>query len=203
MKRLILLVMLLTMVNISVVTVHGADKPRIDLPHPGDALQGIVEVRGSTKVANFQSAELSFQYMEAESDTWYLIQQNREAVEDGLLGTWDTTTIADGTYRLRILVVLDTGKTVEAVVNEMRVRNYSPIETETPDASSEQLTETLTPQTFPSPTLPPTPTSLNANPAQVTPDQLGQYLLWGGLTTMILFLLVSIYRWARSLRRRI
>jgi len=180
---------------------RSVSAPRLDTPRPGDALQGVVTITGSTDLENFRSAEVAFRYESDPENTWFLIQQSSQPVSNGPLAQWDTTTIADGSYRLRLQVLRSDGSLVETQVSGLRVRNYSPVETATPgfDPAAES------PGVTPSPTatlLPPTPTPFPPNPAQVTPEGLAFGLLQGGILGVALFLILAIVLAVRSLARR-
>ena len=83
----------------------AVNRPMITSPRPGEALQGVIAVQGSTDVLDFESAELSFAYQDGGEETWFLIANLKNPVEDQRLAEWDTTTIADGTYQLRLRVI--------------------------------------------------------------------------------------------------
>jgi hypothetical protein len=112
----------------------------ITAPLNGQALQGIVTISGSAAGAGFQAAELSFAYAGdrstggADQRTWFLIRQIPSPVTQDVLAQWDTTTISDGVYDLQLVVTLEDGQQVSALVSQVRVRNYSPVETDTPTA---------------------------------------------------------------------
>ncbi len=150
----------------------------IRAPRPGEVLQGTVLVQGSTDIPGFQSAELLFAYAHDPSDTWFLIQTLEEPVAHGLLAEWDTSLITDGDYQLRLIVILDNGGRVMAQVGSLRVRNYTPIETNTPlPKASLQAPLVITA----SPTSPrATPTPLPTNPAILTTEDIRTSVLRGG-----------------------
>ncbi len=153
----------------------------ITAPLPGQAVQGVLTVTGTSQVDDFQSAELSFAYEKDPTGTWFVIQQSGTPVLSGTLGTWDTSAITDGTYRLRLRVRLSDGRLVDTVVDGLRVRNYTPVETSTPDAA---LEPTLPPLPASTPTEPPTPTALPPNPAGVTPESAWQAMGRGALVIL-------------------
>jgi hypothetical protein len=126
----------------------------ISSPLPGQALQGVVSIVGSNVLDHFKSAELAFGYS-SHQDTWFLIQTIDKPVFNNILAQWDTTTISDGSYRLRLLVTRSDDSQITTIIEGLRLRNYSTIETETP-----------TPVTTGAATLMPKP-ALNA--ATVTP----------------------------------
>jgi hypothetical protein len=183
-------------------TFQVTEHPQVVSPKPGDVLVGKVNITGSTDVLDFQSVEVSFRYEGDTGDTWYLIQQSSDPVKDGTLAVWDTSTIADGSYRLRVNVILSDNRTADVVIPNLRVRNYSTVETATPGLPA-SLTEQPT-QIQPSPTavIYATPTSLPENPAQVTPLKLAFSLVQGAAFAVACFVLLGIYLGLRAFRRR-
>lgn len=154
--------------------------PRVDFPRAGQALQGVVLVSGSTNINGFQSAEFAFSHAGAsarESD-WFLIQYSDEPVEDGDLAVWDTTTISDGDYQLRVSVLLADGRTRETVVDNLRVRNYTAIETATPSPAPEGAVEVSPTEVEPVLSVM-TPTALPANPVVLTGNDVRRNLITG------------------------
>lgn len=173
--------------------------PEITRPAEGAALQGVVEIRGTSEIEGFLSAETAFAY-EGE-ETWFLIEQSSQPVTNGRLARWDTTTIADGTYNLRLVVHRRGGEPLEVLVRGLRVRNYSPVETSAPVRQS-----TAAPAAQPSATLAPlallsTPTALPLNPVQVTGLELSASLTQGVVITLFVFLVIGIYAGVRRLSR--
>jgi hypothetical protein len=178
------------------------EHPQVSSPKPGDVLIGKVNITGSTDVLDFQSAEVSFRYEGDSGDTWYLIQQSSDAVKDGTLAVWDTSTIADGIYRLRVSVILADNRTAEVVIPDLRVRNYSTVETATPGPSANlavQPTEIKPTSTVAAYA---TPTSLPDNPAQVTSLRLAFSLVQGAAFAAVCFVLLGVYLGLRAFRRR-
>lgn len=173
------------------------DQPRLVSPFPGSALQGSVTVSGFTDLPDFQSAEVSFSYTGSQPESWFLIQQLLAPVKEGPLTVWDTTTIADGNYRLRLQVFLTTGKMVETSISSLRVRNYSAVETNTPTSLNAQAATRppLPPTSIPLTSTPrSTPTPLRPNPAQVQPSNLVDSLGLGVGITVLLFILLALYQ---------
>lgn len=172
-------------------------------PQPGEVLQGVVPIAGSTVTPGFLSYEVSFTYDREDSRTWFLIQQSNESVQDGNLAVWDTTTITDGDYRLRVQVFLQDGQSEELIVSGLRVRNYTPVEQQ---PTSESLQTPTSQETGATPTvsatLPPTPTPLPENPAQITSKGLANSLLTGLALVAVLFLAFGLYLARRNGRRR-
>ena len=173
----------------------------VDTPAQGEAVQGQVAVVGYTDVEGFQSYEVSFAYQKDETNTWFPIGAGEQVVRGATLATWDTTTMSDGIYRLRVKVFLSDGRTLETVVSGIRVRNYSPVETSTPAPENSSAGAALTQSVdyLPSGQI---PTALSANPADVTTFDLGSSLVKGGLVAMALFICLGIYLGIRAIFRR-
>jgi hypothetical protein len=176
--------------------------PILDLPMPGQAVQGVVIISGTTQVDQFASAQVEFRYEDDPLQTWFLIQDNIPAIQNDVLTSWDTTTITDGSYHLRLNVRKTDGTSISVEVTGVRVRNYSIIETNTPDRAP---VETL--QSSPSPTLSPvialsTPTPQPPNPVAITTFDLRNSAGRGLFIVLAAFLIFGIYFGLSRLRRR-
>ena len=165
----------------------------IQTPLPGEAIQGAVVISGNTSIEGFVSSELSFSYNHEISGTWFLIQQSQQPVENGILTTWDTTTLTDSIYDLRLVVFLKDGKQKQVTVTGLRVRNYTPIETSTPQPQpSQAVTLTSTPRPVPTKARL-TSTPLPTNPAGIHAGDIQNGLMWGGVAAGAFFLVLGIY----------
>jgi hypothetical protein len=157
----------------------------IQSPSPGDAIQGVITIMGSIVAEDFQHGELSFSYVQNPTSTWFLIKTIEEPNENGIISEWDTTTITDGTYNLRLSVIYADGNEVVIEIRDLRVRNYTPIETNTPvPGSSPAPTETP---------IPPTATALPGNPAELAPQDVAGGFAKGILVTIGIFSLFGLY----------
>jgi hypothetical protein len=168
-------------------------------PQPGQAVQGIVPIDVSIIVPDLDMVVLEFRYQDHPTDTWFQLLQTGDPIEDGILAQWDTTTITDGEYDLR-LVAFTGLQQYEYLVSGLRVRNYTPVETETPTPSTQAEAgtpvSTLTPtRTVLAPTLTPLPT----NPAVFTPQQFGGSMGVGAGVVLVLFILIGAYIGLRHL----
>lgn len=191
--KLLLLVPFLAAVAVRSVAAQA--QPAILSPKQGDVLQGVITIRGSTTETGFLSSELDFTYTGDTTGTWFLIATGNQPVDSNALATWDTATITDGNYDLRLRVYLSDGNHLEMIIPNLRVRNYTPVETPTPAPTAILPTliptETLTPTPFP------TPTALPANPAVLTQGDISTSLAYGGLGAVILIFILGIYFWLR------
>lgn len=110
------------------------DLVRILSPKSGDVLQGNVVITGTVTGVGLQYAEISFQFQDTEnSDEWFLISRIDNSVIDDDLISWDTSSIADGNYRLLVKGFYEDGHQLQAISDQLRIRNYTPIETKTAD----------------------------------------------------------------------
>lgn len=169
--------------------------PAILAPQSGEAVRGQVAIRGTTAVEGLVSWEITFTYAGGAPETWFLLAIGQQAIQDGVLVHWDTTTITDGNYALRLRVYLTDGGYQDAFVRDIRVRNYTPVETATPLPLP---TATLTPvpptSILPTPTvtpLPPTPTPLPPNPVALSRQQIQTSAGYGTLLTFFLFVILG------------
>jgi hypothetical protein len=167
--------------------------PVIAVPRPGDVLQGVVTIAGSSDVTGFASAEVAFGYADDPTGTWFLIATSSQPVSNDTLVAWDTTVITDGDYVLRLRVYLTDGSFRETLVSGLRVRNYTPVETPTPTIPAPEATPlpTITPTATPFPT----PTALPRNPATLAPMDVSASILYGGLAAILIFVIIGIYLW--------
>lgn len=179
--------------------------PSISSPVSGQAVQGSVSIEGNSSVTGFVSAELSFAYAGDTTDTWFLIDESDEPVQAGVLAQWDTGVITDGDYDLRLRVFLEDGSQLDAVVRGLRVRNYTPLETDTPTPVTPTLTQL--PGDTPVPTVTVTrvlssPTPLPPNPAEVSGPDILQSLGKGALVILGAFAILGVYILLKGIRDR-
>jgi hypothetical protein len=191
--NLLLLIPFLAAFAVRSVAAQGV--PAILSPQKGEALQGVVTIRGSSNETGFLSAEVDFAYAGDTTDTWFLIATNNQPVDSNTLATWDTTTITDGNYNLRLRVFLSDGTHLDVNILNLRVRNYTPVETPTPAPTAIQPTLTPTDTLIPTPF--PTPTLLPANPAVLTSQEISTSLAYGGLGAGIFIVVFGFYLWLR------
>jgi hypothetical protein len=188
----------------------SGETPQIVISSPGDgqAVIGNVPIRGNTDVAGFLSAELTFAYSDNPTDTWFLITNITEPVRNGILAEWDTSTITDGQYDLRLTVTQQDNEKLIYTIEELRVRNYTPIETNTPTPVTPTATplpgDTPLPTITPTPTetpIPPTATSPPPNPLQVSRQDFALSMGKGVAITAGAFAIFGIYVAIKNLRK--
>ncbi len=186
----------------------AAQNAQIISPQPGQALQGNFPVVVDTTVQKFQSVELTFAYANNPTESWFLIYQGIQPISNGPLVAWDTSLITDGDYDLRLVVTFLDGSRQTVEVKGVRVRNYTPVETDTPQPAvptplpvlADTLIPTITP-TF-TPALPrPSETPLPPNPAVLSQADIWLQAGEGALAIFGLFALGSLYYALRRLGR--
>ncbi len=171
----------------------------ITSPTSGAILHGLVTITGTTQVDNFASAQLDFGYASDTTGTWFTLQTFSQPVQASTLATWDTTSITDGDYILRLRVTLGDGTTQEVTV-PIRIQNDTPLVTPTitalpPTATPEDVFGVQLPTPFllaasPTPTdVPrPTPTALPTNPVSLNQNEIYSSLGRGALVIIGLFI---------------
>jgi hypothetical protein len=181
-------------VLILLIAAQDASAVTITSPAPNEALRGQVNIIGSTNLPDFVSAILDFAYASSPVDTWFPIQTLSQPVLDSPLYTWDTTTITDGDYMLRLRVFAADGSSREVSV-PITIQNDAIVTTPTaaPTTTPEDVI-VLVPTPFllaasPTPTdLPrPTPTALPENPVSLNSSKVLSSLGRGALVILGLF----------------
>jgi len=127
--------------------VFGQGDVAILSPKGGEGVKGRVIISGYIKATNALRYDLDFAYTGQESSGWQPIASAAKPAGDGTLGIWDTSAISAGNYTLRLRVYLNDEQTSDHLVENIRVRNYSTMETTTPAAGIVESNQppTLTP----------------------------------------------------------
>ena len=177
-------------------------QPVVISPRAGEAVIGLTEISGVTGLPGFQRVEVEYCYTNDPKNTWFLIAEEDKSVNPGKIADWDTSLISDGIYDLRVTVFFADGTSQSTTVPGVRVRNYSPVETSTPQDPG-KIAASLTPEAtaVPTRTPRPTPVPLSLNPAVLTRADLNASMLRGAGVGLGFFILFGIY-WItkRSLR---
>lgn len=188
--------------------IAAQDAPTIAITSPteGDILRGQVTITGTTDIPNFLSSRLDFAYASASGSAgnWFTLQTFSQPTrpEGSALFTWDTTSITDGDYILRLQVSLADDASQEVTV-PIKIQNDTPLPTPTPfptatpegaDAVSIQIPTPFLLAASPTPTeVPrPTPTALPTNPVSLGQAQIFTSLGRGALVIIGLFVLSGI-----------
>jgi hypothetical protein len=194
MRRLLTL-LLLALLTARPAAAQTGPAVTIDSPGEGQVLRGQVTVTGASTAEGFRSAELAFAYADDPTGTWFLIRFFDGPATGGTLAVWDTEGLTDGDYTLRLRVTLQDGSQVEALVEGLRVRNTTPVETATPLATLALGASPLPATSVPTATLTwlPTPTHLPANPASLGLPQVYASIGRGALSILLLFLVFGLF----------
>ncbi len=169
-------------------------------PTEGQPVHGVVNILGTSASDGFQSFNVAFEDDSSATSTWFPLSSSNQPVTSGVLAVWDTTSITDGDYRIRLQAVLAEG-TREATIT-VRVRNYSPLNTPTPTATV-TLTPTPTATPLPTATLTITPTEfptlpvLPTNPAVLNLTGIQSNLGKGALVVLIVFAFFGLILYLR------
>jgi hypothetical protein len=195
MKRFTLVLFLIFMLIPGPVLAQEKSEVTIFTPDEGQVIQGVFVVMGTVTVLGFSSYELSFAYSDDTTQTWFVLQSSTTPVFEGELGTWDTATLTDGDYDLRLQVFLLDGSVQETVVTGLRVRNYTPIPTAMPTQTATAIAQFAAPTAqliapAPATVTPslPTPTPLPANPVALKVHSISEALGRGAILALFLFL---------------
>ena len=127
----------------------------ITYPPETEVLRGSVQIKGTAAHPDFWKYELAAAPQGTEN--WFYITGAESPVENGVLGVWDTRTVPDGPYTIRLRVVRRDGNYDEYFVRNVIVANTAPVATPTPEVT-------------PTPTSTPTPKPPTATPVQLTPN---------------------------------
>jgi hypothetical protein len=169
--------------------ISASSAPMIDSPQSGEQLKGVVRITGSTQIEGFETGEVSYAY-ESDLGSWFLIRNNDQPVVKDVLATWDTTTIADGIYRLRVKVLLKGGKSQESIISGLKVQNYSPVERPTSNIAA--IISTSTPSSGTSLVFA-TPIRLPENPATIHMADIWFRMVEGIAVVLALLGLLGLY----------
>ena len=187
---------LLSLISIWFSPFPQLDLVRIQSPVDGGSLQGNVSIIGTVTGNGFQSAEISFRYQDTESQSWFVIAQTTSPVVDDLIATWDTSTIADGVYQIRVLAVFDDGRTQEEIITNLNVRNYTPfdpIKTEDPVLQSGSNESHAIIPIAATPTLRPSPTPMPANEMTITQSQFINTAIQGAILGILFLMVIALF----------
>jgi hypothetical protein len=90
------------------------DGARLTYPTVNAGLKGVVEIRGSANIDDFDYYK--FEFCSEGATEWSFIQDFKEPVADGILGSWNTAGLPAGSYRFRLVVVMEDGNYEECEV---------------------------------------------------------------------------------------
>ncbi len=199
------------MLNLSIVmraflfflTLFIQDSPvAIKFPQPGAEVRGLIEIQGRMDSPEFESAELAFTYAPSASDpalVWFPIQTFTQPTTNPVIASWDTTAVTDGDYTLRLRVTLKGGATVDAVIENLKIRNNEPLPSPSPPPTLADFNfQPLDPaQEFAATAIPAqrvssAATPLQENPASLKTSSISRIFWQSALAALVLFAFFSL-----------
>jgi hypothetical protein len=97
------------------------DQIMITAPEPGADVTGTVKITGTANVSNF--GFFKYEFAPRGSQNWATISAKRDPVTDGEIGDWNTTSLTNGEYFLRLVITDNIGVAMEPCVIALRVIN--------------------------------------------------------------------------------
>lgn len=174
-------------------------------PQPGQVLQGTILIEGEVQFNGISNISLSFAYKDDPRDTWFLISKVNSPESFRISEEWDTTQLTDGEYTLRIIVETDQNDFID-FVPDIRIRNYTAVETDTPSPGSIQATGAgleATPIISSTEELnPPSNTPFPTNPAQISSTDIGLSMGKGVLAAFSILGAFAFYQYLRKRRKK-
>jgi hypothetical protein len=97
--------------------------PGVRLSEPGDGavVSGVIQLVGSANIPNFEYYK--FEFRGNGFGDWTFIQRFNTPISGGILGAWDTRSVASGEYQFRLVVVDQTGNYPTPCVLRLVVQN--------------------------------------------------------------------------------
>jgi hypothetical protein len=174
-------------------------------PQPGQVLQGTILIEGEVRFDGISNATLSFAYMNDPRDTWFLISEVDSQEDFRISVEWDTTRLTDGEYLIKIIAAAGQNEFID-YVPDLRIRNYSAVETNTPSPDSTQATAAVPVETL---NITDTETAsaristpMPTNPAQISSADIGLSMGKGVLVAFSILGAVALYQYLRKRRRK-
>ena len=97
------------------------DQIMITAPEPGATVTGTVEIMGTASVPNF--GFFKYEVAPRGSQNWATISAGRDPKVNEVLGTWNTSSLTNGDYFLRLVVTDNVGVSLEPCVIAVGVAN--------------------------------------------------------------------------------
>ncbi|MHC1741181.1 MAG: hypothetical protein AB9897_08745 [Anaerolineaceae bacterium] len=191
---------LLVIVSFWLISPIAAAQPLVELssPQEGQVLQGNVNITGSISSIGFISGEVSYAYAQTENANWFIINEITQPVNNGILAVWDTSTISDGDYQIKLSVKYENIGSTDVIVKKVMIRNYTQISsTQTPSQTDNKESQ-ATPTKITSKVVEVTP--YPTNPAALTVKQMRSSFIIGGVVGMLFLIIIGSYAIIRYLR---
>lgn len=98
-----------------------ADKIMITSPKSGDEVSAVVDLVGTADIPNF--GFYKYEVASIGTDNWKTISADREPKKATSLGKWNTLSVSNGDYFLRLVITDNVGNTLDPCVIAVRVLN--------------------------------------------------------------------------------
>jgi hypothetical protein len=98
-----------------------ADRIMITSPKSGDVVKAVVDLIGTADVPNF--GFYKYEIAPVGTQSWATVAAEREPKKDELLGKWNTLSLSNGDYFLRLVITDNVGDALEPCVISVRVLN--------------------------------------------------------------------------------
>jgi hypothetical protein len=98
-----------------------ADEIMISAPKSGDEVKAVVDLVGTANIPNF--GFYKYEIAPIGTQNWATISADREPKTDASLGKWNTLSLSNGDYFLRLVITDNVGKSLEPCVIAVRVLN--------------------------------------------------------------------------------
>jgi hypothetical protein len=97
------------------------DRIMITAPSPGEDVKGTISITGTADVPNF--GFYKYEVAPMGSENWATIAASRDPVRNEELGKWNTASVVNGEYFLRLVITDNVGASLEPCVIAVRVLN--------------------------------------------------------------------------------
>jgi hypothetical protein len=98
-----------------------AGKIMITSPKPGEEVKAVVDIIGTADVPNF--GFYKYEIAPVGTQSWATVAAEREPKKDKVLGKWNTLSLSNGDYFLRLVITDNVGNALEPCVIAVRVLN--------------------------------------------------------------------------------
>ena len=98
-----------------------ADKIMITSPKSGDDVKAVIDLMGTANIPNF--GFYKYEIAPVGTQNWATISADREPKTDESLGKWNTLSLSNGDYFLRLVITDNVGNALEPCVIAVRVLN--------------------------------------------------------------------------------
>jgi hypothetical protein len=97
------------------------DQIMITSPEPSDIVSGTIEIVGTANIPNF--GFYKYEVARYGTQDWATISADRKPIQNEKLGDWNTASLTNGDYFLRLVVTDNVGMALEPCVIAVRIAN--------------------------------------------------------------------------------